>query len=768
MPTLPLKPTTPPVETAPDDSHSGSNGVANKTARVRETPPLARKPRRRVPAKAKRMIGSLVALGVLATAVSAYRRMRANAVEHPTVRTAVVSRGTVRATVSATGKLQPFTLVDVKSKAGGTVIKMAVDAGTRVKRGQLICLIDREDTTAAYNQAQADVRAADAAVRSAQESLNYANATIGPQVRQAGESVAAAQARLAQARENLALQGATIGPEIAQSREAVSGAQSRLAQARDALTLQRSTSETAVREARSGVAAARARLEQAQQEARVQPRLSRGAIAQAQSNVESARAGVQSAQETLNLLQTATQPQETASAQAQVAQANSQVRTSQTSLKRLEGLLAKGYVAQNQVDDARNQLVAAQSAAQTAQSRLDTIKEAQAAQVRESQARVAQAQAQLGQAQSGLENARANNVQDSLKLGDVKAAQAAFRQAQNALVSAEANRRQVALKQADVVSAQSALRQSQAALKGTQANSGLANVRQADVSAASSAVRQAQAALAGTQATTIQNRAKVQDIEGLRARLVRAQVTAANARKNLQQTTVVAPRDGIVLKKYVDEGAIIQSGQSGAAGGTSIVQLADTTRIYVDTQVDEADVSLIEAGQKVDVELDAYPNSPKAGTVKTVAPEAIVDQNVTYINVRVEIDQMDVDERLRPGMNGTCEFLVDEKTNVLTAPAEAIKDVDDATQTTVIKNPKAPLWDETNQQTRTVEVGLRGDETVEVTKGLKEGDTVVTQIIQPIAATPGRATGSAPGAAGGGGMRGMGGRGGGGGGGRGG
>lgn len=731
-----------PLETVPEGSKpNGTNG--SHAAPPKEKPGK----RRRLPPKVKRALSLLVGLGVLTTAVLAFRNMRANAVERPEVRTTTVERGSVRSTVSATGKLQPFTLVDVKSKAGGTVIRMAVEEGTRVRRGQLICLIDREDTTAALNQAQADVVAADAAVRAAQENLNYVNATVGPQIRQAGESVSTARARLGQARENLTLQGETIGPEIQQSREAVSTAQSRLEQSRQALTLQRSTSETAVREARSGVDAARARLEQAQEEARAQPLLSRAAIAQAEGNVAAAQAGVQSVEESLNLLRSATQPQQTASAQAQVEQAQSEVQTAQTNLKRLQGLLAKGFVAQNQVDTAQNQLVTAQSGLKTAQSRLDTIRDEQSAQVRESQARVAQARAQVGQSQAGLENARTNTIQNTLRNKDLTAAQAAFRQAQNALVSAEANRRQVALKEADVVSAQATLRQSQAALRSTQAGSRQGNVRQADVVAAASAVRQAEAALTGTRATVIQNRARAGDVDAAKARLVRAQVTAANARKNLSQTTVVAPRDGVVIKKYVDEGTIIQSGQSGFSGGTSIVQLADVTRMYVNTQVDEADIALIAPGQKVDVTLDAYPNSPKSASVRKVFPEAIVEQNVTYINVQVEIDPMDVDERLRPGMNGTGEFLVEEKEDVIVAPSEAVKDVEDNTQVTVIKDPKAPLWDEANQVTRTVEVGLRGDENVEILKGLKEGETIVTQIIQPITANP-SAAGRAPGASG--------------------
>lgn len=85
-------------------------------------------------------------------------------------------------------------------------------------------------------------------------------------------------------------------------------------------------------------------------------------------------------------------------------------------------------------------------------------------------------------------------------------------------------------------------------------------------------------------------------------------------------------------------------------------------------------------------------------------------------------------------MNATCDFLVEEKTNVLAVPSEAVKDEENATVVTIIKDPKKPLWEAENQLKRTVEVGVRGDETTEVASGLKEGQTVVTQVIEPVTA----------------------------------
>lgn len=722
----------------------------------------ARKPEKvAAPKRRKKFSGKQIAalMAILVLAVLFVRRRAAKSgEEHPEVKTAVVERGDVRQSVSASGTLQAFTMVDVKSKAGGTVLKMAVEEGTRVKKGQLIALIDQQDTAAAYKQAMADLDTQRAALRQAQANARLQSASIGPQIAQSSEALNTSQSRLAQARQNLDLQKETIGPQIQQSIETLNSSRVKLAQARESLTLQRRTSETDISQARGNLTAAEARLDQAQEQAKAQPELTRSSVAQAQASVDASQANLRSSQESLRLLQSSTFPQEVASSQAQVNQFRSDVEVAQTNLNRYEGLLAKGFVPQNQVDTARNQLVSARSSLSTAQARLDTLKDDQAARLQDAQSRVEAAQGSLKQSQAGLASARTNSVQDTLKQKDVSAARAAVVQARAGLNSALANRRQINLKEADVKAAEAAVRQADASLKATQANTRQTTVRAADVDAAAAAVRQSAAALKGAQANTIQSSVRAEDIAQAQARVTRAEVTALNARENLQQTRVEAPRDGVVLKKYVDEGTIIQSGQSGFSGGTAIVQLANVSRIYVDTLVDEADIALIAPGQKVDITLDAYPNSVKSGEVRKIYPEAETVTNVTYIHVQVEIDPMDVDERLRPLMNATCDFEVENKQDTLKVPSEAVKDDEDTSTVTVIKDPKKPLWEESNQVKKTVEVGVRGDESTEIVSGLQEGETVVTQIIEPITTAT---TTAAPGAGlGGGGGRGGGGRGG--------
>ena len=322
-------------------------------------------------------------------------------------------------------------------------------------------------------------------------------------------------------------------------------------------------------------------------------------------------------------------------------------------------------------------------------------------------------------------------MQNTLTDKDVVSARAALEQAQSQLVTARANQQQIEVRQSDVAASQAALEQAQSSLAATNAGKGNVGVRAADVAAARAALQQADATLNGSRAGAIQTSVRQEDVAQARARLVRAQTTVSDAQTQLAQTRVTAPRDGVILQKYVDEGSIIQSGQLGAQGGTSIVQLANVSRLYVDVKVDEADIAKVAAGQKVVVTLDAYPDQPRRGTVRKIYPLAIAEANVTYVRVQVEIDPAQINNKLRPSMNATCDFVVADEKGTLSVPPEAVRDKGKNSVVTVIVDPKKPAWDKANQVERVVKVGVLGDERTQIKAGLKAGETVVTKVTKP-------------------------------------
>src|SRR5207248_6517470 len=81
---------------------------------------------------------------------------------------AAVEKGDLAKSVVATGKVQPITKVEVKSKASGIVKKLLVDAGTRVKQGQVLAELDKEELQAQVREATAQLAAAEANMHAAE------------------------------------------------------------------------------------------------------------------------------------------------------------------------------------------------------------------------------------------------------------------------------------------------------------------------------------------------------------------------------------------------------------------------------------------------------------------------------------------------------------------------------------------------------------------------------------------------------------------------
>jgi len=277
----------------------------------------------------------------------------------------------------------------------------------------------------------------------------------------------------------------------------------------------------------------------------------------------------------------------------------------------------------------------------------------------------------------------------------------------------------------DLRSAQARVEQAKGALDNANANTIQDKLKVQEATAAKATVKQSEAALQVAIATTHNDAIRKGDVIQANAQVTRSQASFDNAKTQLNYTTVVAPRAGIVTKKYVEAGSIVTAGKSsfsGTGSGVGIVDIADVSRMFALVSVDETDIASIEIGQDVDVTVEAYPDELFTGKVTKIAPQSVTEQNVTTIPVTVEVDLPD--QRLKPGMNVTCGFITGRVEDVMMAPNEAVEETDNGSVVTVI--------DKTGKQTKVkVEVGLMGSDSTEIKKGLKEGDNIVTAIIQP-------------------------------------
>lgn len=161
-------------------------------------------------------------------------------------------------------------------------------------------------------------------------------------------------------------------------------------------------------------------------------------------------------------------------------------------------------------------------------------------------------------------------------------------------------------------------------------------------------------------------------LEQARAALVRAEASAANAKKSLDDTVVRAPIGGLIIQCNVEVGNIIASGISSVSGGTALMQIAQVDSVYIVAQVDETDIGKVELGQPVEVEADAYPDHAFKGEVLKIAPMAQVQQNVTIFEVTTKVDN--AERKLKSGMNANIEIITAFSENALLIPNAAVKD----------------------------------------------------------------------------------------------
>ncbi len=160
------------------------------------------------------------------------------------------------------------------------------------------------------------------------------------------------------------------------------------------------------------------------------------------------------------------------------------------------------------------------------------------------------------------------------------------------------------------------------------------------------------------------------------ASVIKARTNLSIARVRLQDATVTAPANGTIIERPVSVGMVITSATSSASGGTTILRMADLSKVRMRAFVNETDIGNVKPGQTATVTVDAYPNRRFVGIVERVDPQAIVQSSVTMFPVLVSLNNSD--GALKPGMNGQVVMDIARKDNVLAVPSDAIRNARDA------------------------------------------------------------------------------------------
>lgn len=137
---------------------------------------------------------------------------------------------------------------------------------------------------------------------------------------------------------------------------------------------------------------------------------------------------------------------------------------------------------------------------------------------------------------------------------------------------------------------------------------------------------------------------------------------------NLGYTEIVSPVDGTVITRNVDVG---QTVVSSLQSSTLFLIGKDMTRMQVDTNVSEADISAVQAGQQAAFSVQAYPDRTFRGTVTEIRRAPITVQSVVTYDVVVTVDNPDL--ALFPGMTADTRIVIARRHDILRVPLPALR-----------------------------------------------------------------------------------------------
>src|ERR1700743_2175854 len=215
-------------------------------------------------------------------------------------------------------------------------------------------------------------------------------------------------------------------------------------------------------------------------------------------------------------------------------------------------------------------------------------------------------------------------------------------------------------------------------------------------------------------------------VDTAKLKQARAQVEQANAslkqlEEQLSYTTIVAPMDGVILSRDVEIGDAVSSILVLGSTATLVMTEGDTTQVYVQGKVDEADIAHVYMNQPGRIKVESFRDRIFNGKVTKIAPLGVEKDNVTTFEVRVSIDNSGGE--LKANMTANAEILLDEHKGVLTVPESAV--IYDNQRNASVEIPDKSQNE--GKRKIAVKVGLSNGSMTEVLSGLKEGDQVVLQ-----------------------------------------
>jgi len=219
-------------------------------------------------------------------------------------------------------------------------------------------------------------------------------------------------------------------------------------------------------------------------------------------------------------------------------------------------------------------------------------------------------------------------------------------------------------------------------------------------------------------------------------RVQQSRAMLESAQNSLSKTTIIAPMDGVVTARRIEEGEVAVIGVQNQPG-TVLLTISDMSVVEAEMEIDETSIPSVALGQAARVHVDAYPNKTFDGVVTEVGnspinpTQGVVNEAIKF---KVKVQLKNPPEGVKPGLSVQADILTGFRSKALTVPLQALVVRDAESRKPGEPPPATPpkeqegvfLIESGKAVFKPITTGLLGELAVEVTEGLKEGETLIT------------------------------------------
>ena len=391
-------------------------------------------------------------------------------------------------------------------------------------------------------------------------------------------------------------------------------------------------------------------------------------------------------------------------------QAVSEVRQAEKNMEaarnRLRQVKTSADLTRSRIEDAITQ---ARNGVQQAQSQLADVRAGTRSQeIIQAQARVDQARSAVRLAKLNLDRQQALLKADAVAQAQVDSAQAEYENAQGNQRVAEqaldlakegARTEQVRLAELQVAQAQTALAQAET-------QRGQIEVADRDVRAAEVAVDQSEESVRLSRAQQGRIAATEQDVKASQAAVSQAEAASSYSSTAVSKHVIYSPISGVIAARNVDPG-------EGAMPGMSLMRVVNLQPVRINVEASEMQIERVHVGQQAHVTVDALAGREFVGSITDIAPQSEQDKRIYIVRVEVPNEQ----NLLKAGMFARVDIITGLHRNAVLVPRDTLIERGDTRVVYAVVNSKVEV--------RKVQIGGAEDSRVEITRGVRAGDTLI-------------------------------------------